>query len=70
MEKRRDQLTPPALKNLCFAKPLGSLTYLEHRGATGRATSLGRRLAVLHRDGLRVLHFLLGLALNAISFHL
>ena len=42
---------------------------LEHLGAAVRAGALGRRLAVLHRDGRRALHFLLGLTLHAIRFH-
>jgi hypothetical protein len=42
----------------------------EHLGATSRAYTLGSRTAVLHGDGLGVLHFLLGAALYTITLHL
>ena len=48
---------------------LRGLPDLEHGGAAGRARALGCGLAVLHRDSLGVLHFLLGPAFNAIAFH-
>lgn len=45
------------------------LADLEHLGPTDRAGSLGRRLSVLHRDFLRVLHLPLSLAFYAIGLH-
>lgn len=73
------------LTNRCSKKKIGTLhteEYLfstqessilladsEHLGAASRADALGCWLAVLHRDGFGVLHFLLGAALNTISLH-
>ena len=41
----------------------------EHLGRAGRADTLGRGLAVLHRDGLGVLDFPLGATLHTIALH-
>ena len=46
-----------------------ALPYFEHLGAANRAHSLGRRLAVLHGDGLGALHFFLGAAFHTIRLH-
>ena len=49
--------------------PALALPNLEHLGAANRADSLSRRLAVLHFDGSRILHFPLGSALHTIRLH-
>ena len=41
----------------------------EHLGAADRAGALCRRLAILHGDGLRILHFSLGPAFHTICLH-
>jgi hypothetical protein len=46
-----------------------ALPNLEHLGAASRAGSLSRRLAVLHFDGSRILHFSLGAAFHTIRLH-
>jgi hypothetical protein len=46
-----------------------TLPYFEHLGAAGRAHTLGRRLAILHGNGLGILHFFLGAALHTVSLH-
>ena len=46
-----------------------TLPYSEHLGATCGAYTLSRWLSVLHRDRLRIPHFLFGTALHAICFH-
>jgi hypothetical protein len=47
---------------LCFADA-------EHPGPAFCADTLIARFAVLHPDGLDVLHFSVGLAFHAVSFH-
>ena len=49
--------------------PALALPNLEHLGAANRTDSLSRRLAVLHFDGSRILHFPLGSALHTICLH-
>ena len=49
--------------------PALALPNLEHLGAANRADSLSRRLAILHFDGSRILHFPLGSALHTIRLH-
>jgi hypothetical protein len=46
-----------------------ALADFEHLGATNRAHTLGRRLAILHGNGLGILHFSLGTALHTIRLH-
>jgi hypothetical protein len=41
----------------------------EHFGAADGADALGGGAAILHRDGLGILHFSLGAAFNTISLH-
>jgi hypothetical protein len=41
----------------------------EHLGATGRASSLGCWLTILHLDGLGTLNFSLGSAFDTITLH-
>src|SRR5438874_4522793 len=50
-----------------YARDVRSGSDLEHLGAADRAGALGRRLAVLHRDLVIVLHRALGLALDAVG---
>jgi len=52
----------PYSLELCFADAV-------HLGAAFWADTLGRRLAILHFDGLGILHFFLGPAFHAICFH-
>src|SRR5450759_1471870 len=52
----------PRARNVLLA-----LADLEHLGAAIRADALGGGLAVLHRNGLLVLHGLLGTTLHAVS---
>ncbi len=42
----------------------------EHFRATGRTDALGRRFPILHGDAFGVFHFLLGMALHAITLHI
>jgi hypothetical protein len=49
--------------------PALALPNLKHLSAASRACPLGRRLAVLHLDGSRILHFLFGSALHTIRLH-
>jgi hypothetical protein len=49
--------------------PALALPDFEHLGATNRAHTLGRRLAILHGNGLGILHFFLGAALHTVSLH-
>jgi hypothetical protein len=42
----------------------------EHLGAAHRAGTLGRRLAILHRDGPGIPHFSLGAAFDTVGLHL
>jgi hypothetical protein len=49
--------------------PALALPNLEHLGAANRADSLSRRLAILHFDSSRILHFPLGSALHTIRLH-
>ena len=46
-----------------------TLPYFEHLGAAGRTHTLRRWLAILHGNGLGILHFFLGAALHTVSFH-
>ena len=46
-----------------------AFAYFEHLGAASRAHSLGRRLAILHGNGLGIFHFLLGAAFHTIRLH-
>ena len=49
--------------------PALALPYFEHLGTASRAHSLSRRLAVLHSNGLGILHFFLGAAFHTIRLH-
>ena len=49
---------------------LFALADSEHLGAAGRTDALSCRSSIFHGDFLRVFHFSLGFAFNAISFHL
>ena len=49
--------------------PALALPNFEHLGATNRAHTLGRWLAILHGNGLGILHFFLGAALHTICLH-
>ena len=55
--------------NLCFFECSLCFADLEHLGATSRADTLGRGLAVLHGDRLGALHFFLGAAFHTITLH-
>jgi len=46
-----------------------AIPYFEHLAAASRAHSLGRRLAILHGDGLGILDIYLRSALYTISLH-
>ena len=63
----KGNLLPPLL--LWLRGKALALTDSEHLGVTYRTCTLGRRLAVFHSDGLSILYFSLGAALNTISLH-
>ena len=58
-----------ASQKMTSKRRLFGATDLADGGSTLRAGTLGHRTAILGRNLLRILHFLLCLALHAIAFH-
>ena len=66
--KKEAGVGPPLLLTGTFTDRSG-FADAEHPGPAFYTDTLGARFAVLHPDGLDILHFPVGLAFHAISFH-
>jgi len=70
VQKEGWRLNPQPSIKLNFLSPcLLRGTDPKHLGSAGWTYTLGRRLAVLHRYGFGIFHYLLGTTFYAICFH-